>query len=297
MTRIKKLNVLPFIHMYFILTSMMFVLPFMIVVSASLTSEEALIRNGFTIIPQRIDLTAYQYAFSNSGELLQSYLVTGIQAFGGTIVGVLVMSLMAYTLSRHDFILRRQLSFMVFFTLLFNGGLVPTYLLNYKYLKLGDTMWIYILPTMCNAFYIIILRTFFQSLPKSLVESAKMDGASELTIFLRIIMPLSKPVLATVSLLTLLQKWNDWYTSLLYITDKKLYTLQYLLNRILSEAEFLRQLATEAPPGIDLSMLEVAPVETLKFAMCIIAAGPMLFIFPFFQKYFSKGLTVGAVKG
>ncbi len=293
----KKLNYRVFIHGYFICTSLLFILPFVIVISASFTSEEVLVRDGFSLIPKRLDLTAYQYAFANGTEILRSYMVTAIQAFTGTFIGVLVMSLIAYTLSRKDFAFRKALSFMVFFTLLFNGGLVPTYLLNYKYLKLGNTMWIYILPLMCNAFYIIILRTFFQSLPISLIESAKMDGAKEIRVFFQILLPLSKPVIATVSLLTLLQKWNDWYTSLIYITDKRLYTLQYLLKRILSEAEFLRQMATDAPPGIDISMIEVAPVESLKFAMCIIAAGPMLFVFPFFQKYFAKGLTVGAVKG
>ncbi len=293
----KKLNSQVWIHLFFITLSLMFILPFVIVISASFTSEEVLLREGFSIIPKEIDLTAYQYAFTNGDAIFRSYIVTATQAFAGTAIGVVVMSLIAYTLSRKDFAFRKALSFMVFFTLLFNGGLVPTYLLNYKYLKLGNTIWIYILPLLCNAFHIIILRTFFQSLPVSLIESAKIDGASELRIFWQIIMPLSKPVLATVSLLTLLQKWNDWYTSLIYITDRRLYTLQYLLKRILSEAEFLRQMASEAPPGIDLSMIETAPVESLKFAMCIIAAGPMLFIFPFFQKYFAKGLTVGAIKG
>lgn len=181
--------------------------------------------------------------------------------------------------------------------MLFNGGLIPTYILNYKYLHLGNTIWIYILPTLCSAFYIIILRTFFQGLPLSLVESAKLDGASEIRIFFQIILPLSKPVLATVSLLTLLTKWNDWYTSLIYITDSNLYTLQFLLKRILQEVEFLRIMANNAPPGIDLTAIEDTPVESLKFAMCIIAAGPMLMVFPFFQKYFAKGLTVGSVKG
>lgn len=292
-----KINGQILVNGYFIISSLAFLLPFMVVITASITSEKTLLAGGFSVLPKEFDITAYQYAFSNSSELMQSYLVTAVQAFGGTAAGILVMSLIAYTLSRRDYVFRSALSFMVFFTLLFNGGLVPTYLLNYKYLKLGDTMWIYILPLLCNAFYIIIIRTFFQGLPVSLIESAKIDGASEFRIFFTIIMPLSKPVLATVSLLTLLQKWNDWYTSLIYITDKNLYTLQYLLKRILSEAEFLRLMATEAPPGIDLSMIETAPVESLKFAMCIIAAGPMLFVFPFFQKYFSKGLTVGAVKG
>jgi len=293
----KKVDYRVFIDIYFIITSLLFLIPFLIVVSASFTGEKELVTKGFSVIPSKIDFTAYKYAFSNSQEIIRAYIVTITQAFVGTFISVLVMALCAYPLSRKDFAYRKVISFLVFFTMLFNGGLVPTYLLNYKYLHLGNTMWIYILPTMCNAFHIIILRTFFQGLPISLVESAKIDGASELRIFFKLILPLSKPVLATVSLLTLLAKWNDWYTSLIYITDDKLYTLQFLLKRILNEAEFLRQMATEAPPGIDLTAIQNAPAESLKFAMCIIAAGPMLLIFPFFQKHFAKGMTVGAVKG
>lgn len=293
----KKLDYRVFINIYFIITSLLFVIPFLIVVSASFTSEKELITQGFSIIPEKFDFTAYSYVFSNSEEIVRAYILTIIQAFAGTLIAVIVMALIAYPLSRKDFAYRKVISFLVFFTLLFNGGLVPEYLLNYKYLHLGNSMWIYILPLMCNAFYIIILRTFFQGLPISLVESAKIDGASELRIFFKLILPLSKPVLATVSLLTLLEKWNDWKTSLIYITDDKFYTLQFLLKRILNEAEFLRRMASEAPAGIDLTAAFDAPVESLKFAMCIIAAGPMLLIFPFFQKHFAKGMTVGAVKG
>lgn len=278
--------------------SIAFVVPFLLIVTASLTNEDILVKEGFKIIPPYLDWTGYRFVLSNSSEVIRAYVVTAFQSFFGTFLSVLVMALCAYPLSRKDFKLRKPVSFLVFFTMLFNGGLIPTYILNYKYLHLGNTIWIYILPTLCSAFYIIILRTFFQGLPLSLVESAKLDGASEIRIFFQIILPLSKPVLATVSLLTLLTKWNDWYTSLIYITDSNLYTLQFLLKRILQEVEFLRIMANNAPPGIDLTAIEDTPVESLKFAMCIIAAGPMLMVFPFFQKkYFAKGLTVGSVKG
>ncbi|WP_304942234.1 carbohydrate ABC transporter permease [Vallitalea guaymasensis] len=293
----KRITYRTWINLYFIIMSITFILPFLLIVSASLTNEDILAKEGFKIIPPFIDWTGYKFVFSNVGEILRAYAVTTFQAFFGTFLSVLVMTLCAYPLSRKDFKFRKPITFFVFFTMLFNGGLIPTYLLNYKYLHLGNTIWIYILPTLCSAFYIIIFRTFFQGLPISLVESAKLDGASELRIFFQIILPLSKPVLATVALLTLLTKWNDWYTSLIYITDSNLYTLQFLLKRILQEVEFLRFMANNTPPGIDLSYLEDMPVETLKFAMCIIAAGPMLLVFPFFQKYFAKGLTVGSVKG
>jgi ABC-type sugar transport system, permease component len=180
--------------------------------------------------------------------------------------------------------------------MLFGGGLIPTYILNTTYLHLGNKIWVYILPGMASAFYIIIFRTFFQQLSISLVESAKIDGASEIRIFFQIVIPQSTPVLATISLFLLLDHWNDWYTCLVYIRDEKLYTLQYLLQRILNEAEFVSKLASRAPPGISLNRFEL-PTESLKFAMCIVAAGPMLVIFPFFQKYFTRGLVIGSVKG
>ncbi len=285
------------IHLFFILLSLGFIIPFLLIISASLTNEHVLTTEGFRVIPPYLDFTAYKYVFQNSEDIVRAYGVTAFQAFFGTFLSVLVMSLCAYPLARKDFAFRKGISFFVFFTMLFNGGLIPTYLLVYKYLGLGNSIWVYILPTLCSAFYIIILRTFFQQLPLALIESAKLDGASEIRIFFQIILPLSKPVLATVALLTVLAKWNDWYTSLLYITDPKLYTLQYLLQRILQEVEFLRLMANNLPPGIDLSSMNETPTESLKFAMSIVAAGPMLFVFPFFQKYFAKGLTVGSVKG
>ena len=181
--------------------------------------------------------------------------------------------------------------------MLFSGGLIPTYILNTQVLNLGDSIWVYILPTLASGFHIIVFRTFFQTLPASLIESAKIDGAGELRIFFKIILPLSKPVFATVSLLILLIKWNDWNTSLIYIRNKDLFTLQFLLQRILREIEFVKNMSVNMPTGIELSQLNNTPAETMRFAMCVIAAGPMLLAFPFFQKYFVKGLTVGAVKG
>jgi putative aldouronate transport system permease protein len=152
------------------------------------------------------------------------------------------------------------------------------------------------LPVLANAFSIIMFRTFFQGLPYALAESAKIDGASELRIFFQIILPISKPIIATLSLFSVLDKWNDWFTSLIYIRDQKLYTLQYLLQKILLEVDFVKSLAQNAPAGMIDSLSQV-PTESLKFALCIVAAGPMLLVFPFFQKYFAKGLTIGAVKG
>ena len=162
---------------------------------------------------------------------------------------------------------------------------------------MGDTIWVYILPYLVNAFNVVVIRTFFQGLPVELTDAAKIDGASEMQTFFRIMLPLSKPVIATIALLTLLSRWNDWNTALLYIKSTELYSLQYLLQKILREVEFIQNMAENSPvAGIDIDTSNL-PSETMRFAMCMVAAGPMLIVFPFFQKYFAKGLTVGAVKG
>jgi putative aldouronate transport system permease protein len=228
-------------------------------------------------------------------EIIRAYGVTTFTTFVGTFLSVLVMALCAYPLSRPDFKWRYPLTFFIFFTMLFGGGLIPTYIVITKYYGLGDTIWVYILPSLANAFQIIIFRTFFAGLPFSLIESAKLDGASELKIFFKIILPLSKPAIATIGLFNVLGRWNEWMTALIYIRDDKLYTLQFLLQRILMEVEYINNIATEL--SVDFGSTMDVPTETVRFAMAIVAAGPMLFVFPFFQKYFAKGLTIGGVKG
>ncbi|SDC94707.1 putative aldouronate transport system permease protein [Paenibacillus sp. UNCCL117] len=272
-----------------------FVIPLLFIVSVSFTNEDSLILDGFKLIPEKLDFTAYEYIFSNPGSLIDAYTVTALQAFAGTLLGLLFMSMCAYSLSRPNFKARKAVSFYLFFTLIFSGGLIPTYILMTQYLNLGNSFWVYIFhPWLVYAFYVIIIRTFFQGLPPSLAESAKVDGAGEIRIFFQIVLPISKPVLATVALLTLLDRWNNWFTTFLFISDMKLYTLQFLLQKILLDAQTFQAMMENAPPGI---VAPKIPTESLRYAMCIVAAGPMLFVFPFFQKYFTKGLTVGAVKG
>ena len=181
--------------------------------------------------------------------------------------------------------------------MLFSGGLIPTYIMNTQVLNLGNNILIYILPSLVSAWNVIIMRTFFQDLPESVVESAKLDGANEFVIYSRISLPMAKPVLATIGFMLLLSKWNEWYTCLIYIRDPQLFTLQYLLQKILNDSAFMNKMSINMPSGIDLSQTVKVPTETMKFAMCVLATGPMLFVFPFFQKYVSKGLTIGAVKG
>lgn len=287
------------LHSFFIIVCLgAFIIPFLYVISVSLTNEDALVRYGYQLIPKEIDFTAYLYVFSNPRALVDAYGVTIFQSVLGTVLGLILMAMTAYTLSRPTYFLRKQLAFLIFFTMIFNGGLIPTFILNTQYLHLGNSIWIYIVsPWLVQAFYIIILRSFFQELPPALAESAKVDGASETRIFLQIILPLSKPVLATIALLTLMERWNVWYTTLIYVNNSRLYTLQYLLQKILLDAQAIQNMIENVPPGQEKLLNSLVPNESLRYAMCVLAAGPMLFVFMFFQKYFAKGMTVGSVKG
>ena len=286
------------IHLFFIIFSLFFIIPLLYVILISLSNEDAIVQEGYKLIPSKIDFTAYKYVFKNSTNIVDAYKVTTFYSITSTALSLLMMSAAAYPLSRNNFKGKKVISFLIFFTMLFGGGTIPTYILITQYLHLGNTIWVYVFTGLCSAFNIIIIRTFFQGVDAAITESAKIDGANEFYIFFKIILPLSKPVLATVGLLTLLGKWGDWYTSLLYIRNTKLYSLQYLLQKVLREAEFVKQMAAEMPIGVEASRAaDGAPTETMKFALCIIASGPMLVVFPFFQKYFAKGFTVGAVKG
>lgn len=283
------------IHTLLIILALCFIIPFIYVVSVSLSNEDELIKHGYKLIPAYIDTAAYRYVFKNPQKIIWAYRTTITESVASTVLSIIVMSLLAYPLSRKNYKLRKPVSLYVYFTTLFSGGLVPTYILNTQYLHLGNSMLVYILPVLVNAFNVIIIRTSFQSLPESLIESAKIDGCSEFRTLFKIVLPLSKPVIATIGLMTLLGRWNEWNATLLYIRDEQLYTLQYLLQRILREADYINKMASESVSAIDMG--KSVPSESMRFAMCVIAAGPMMLIFPFFQKYFAKGLTVGAVKG
>lgn len=295
----KRENKIPgiIINLLFCLGSLMFILPFVLIIAASFTDEQALLAQGYKLIPSQFSTEAYKYVFRNPQQLIDSYKITIIYSITATFLGVVVMSMLAYPLSKPNYKYKKIVTFFIFFTMLFSGGLIPTYIWLTRYLHMGDTIWVYILPNLVNAFHVIVIRTFFQGLPQSLTEAAKIDGASELKTFFTIVIPLSKPVIATISLLTLLARWNDWNTALIYIKSTNLYSLQYLLQKILREVEFVKNMAESTPiAGIDMDA-STLPSETMRFAMCMVAAGPMLVVFPFFQKYFAKGLTVGAVKG
>lgn len=275
-----------------ILVCIITVAPFVLVVTSSLTNEDYLMRNGYSFFVEQFDSTAYKYIWANISTILNAYKVTAIFSFVSMISSVVLMSMIAYPLARDIMPAKKWISFFLYFTMLFSGGLVPTYILITKYLNLGDTIWVYILPSMISPWYVFMMRTSFQGIPKSIIESAYIDGASEYTIYARFILPMSKPVLATVALFVFLTKWNDWYTCMLYINDSKLTSLQYLLQKILLEIEMFRNGGAQA--GLE---VENIPGESIRMALAVVVAGPALLIFPFFQKYFTKGMTVGSVKG
>lgn len=282
------------VHLFFILFGLICIVPFMVVISASFSGETDLAINGFSVIPRKWDLTAYAYLFKNPKTIVNAYIVTIIITVVGTFLSVTFMSMAAYCLSRNNFRFTRLLTFYIFFPTLFSGGLVPSYIINTQYLHLTDRLEALILPTLINVFHIIMLRTFFRQLPESLFEAAKMDGASEYRIFFTIAVPLSKPVIATVAFLGALSKWNEWYNAMLYIRSDKLIPLQYMLQRMMMNLQSLLDAMTNAPSMVNIQDL---PGENLRMAMLVVAIGPMMLIFPFFQKYFTRGMTVGAVKG
>ncbi|MCJ8010443.1 carbohydrate ABC transporter permease [Paenibacillus sp. KQZ6P-2] len=293
MTLRKKLPKL-LIHLMLILFAIACIIPLLSIISVSLSDETTILKNGYSLLPQDFNFRAYAYILYKPIQLLNALSVSLLVSILGTLISLLITAGISYVLSREDYKYKNKLSFYVFFTMMFNGGLVPTYMLISNYLHLKNTIWVLILPYLATPWFILILRTFMQKIPHSIIESCMIDGASEFRIFFQMILPLAKPGLATVGLFTLLQYWNDWWLSLLYIEKESLVPLQYMLYRMINNIEFLTRSTNMMPPGMNNA---VVPAETARMAMAILAAGPMLVVFPFFQKYFVKGLTVGAVKG
>jgi len=281
-------------HLILITLSLLFVLPILMVVSISLSNEAEVVRQGYSLLPRGFDLSAYQYVFKKPETILNAYKVTIFVSFVGTFTSVFIMMMCAYSLSRRVFKWRKIINFYLFFTMLFGGGLVPKYILISQYLKLNDTVLVLILSHLVNVWYLFILRTFIKGIPESIIESASVDGAGEFRIFWSFIIPLSKPAIATVGLFMLLIYWNEWMTAMLYISNSKLYTLQYLLQRILNNLQAMLQ--NMDMMSASMRNGEEVPSETIRMALAVVAAGPVLFIMPFFQKYFTRGMTFGAVK-
>lgn len=283
------------IHLILITMSILCVGSFLIIVGSSFQSQDEIVERGYSLIPKNFTLEAYKMIFGNATQLGISYINTILTTVVGTVIGVWLSATAGYVMSRKSYRYRTILAFYVFFTMMFNGGLVPSYILISNWLNLKNTIWVLILPLLSNAWYVILMKGYFAGLPDALIESARLDGANELYIFIKIVLPISTPVLATIALFYVLTYWNDWYLNLLYTSDTNLYKLQYLLMNILQSAEFLKSSLAKALT-LDKSQLGSVPTLNVRMAMCVLAAGPILVIFPFFQKYFVKGITIGAIK-
>jgi len=273
------------------------VFPFLFVIIISLTDEQSLAENGYKIFPDKWSFAAYDYILKAGDQLLRSYGVTIFVTVVGTIISLVVIAFYAYAISRPTFKYRRFFSFIAFFTMLFNGGLVPTYIVTTQVLHLKDTIWALILPMCVNAFYILILRTFFQTMiPDGIIESGKIDGAGEFRVFFSIVLPISLPGIATIGLFSTLGYWNDWFNALLYIDSPNIVPLQSMLMRIENSLKFLTSNSALASSAQSLELLRSLPQETSRMAMVVLATGPIVLAYPFFQRYFIQGLTIGAVK-
>jgi putative aldouronate transport system permease protein len=287
--RIRRVTPIQFIaHTLLALMSLACLLPLWLIVAASFTDDRALSRYGFGFWPSEWSGAAYRYILADPEQLLRSYAVTLMVTTLGVVSAVLMTAGIAWPLARKDFALARPLSFLVFFTMLFNGGLVPYYLLVTRYLQIGNTILALLAPFLVVPFYVLILRTYFTQIPQDLIDAAAIDGAGEFQIFFRIVLPIARPALATVGLLLALLYWNDWQTALYFIRDPELYPLQYLLYAILENARAL----AASPNNM------TAPVSSipLQMAMAVLATGPAALAFLFFQKYLVRGIAIGAIK-
>lgn len=280
-------------HIILIILSFLAVMPFILLVIASFTDEKVALTDGYSYFPAKLSLAAYSYIANEASTIFRAYGVTIIVTVVGTIVGLLITSMLAYMLSREGLPGRKVLNFLVIFTMLFNGGLVPTYLVYASVFHIKDTLFALIIPSLLmNAFNIILVKNYFTySLPQELFESARMDGAGEFKVLRTIVLPLSKPILATVGLMIAIAYWNDWQNGLYYLNDTKLYSIQNILNAINTSVQFL---ASNSVSGANMADI---PSTTVRMAIAVVGIIPIIVAYPFFQKYFVKGITMGAVKG
>ncbi|MDG0810283.1 carbohydrate ABC transporter permease [Cohnella rhizosphaerae] len=286
------------INAVFWIYSALCVIPLLIVVAVSLSDERTVTVDGYNIWPKKFSLGAYDFLFNDWKPIVQSYGVSIFVTVVGTIVALSIMTLYAYPISRRDFKHRGIFSFIVFFTILFNSGLVPFYLTYKQGLHLQNTLLVLMLPLFVQGFFVILIRTFFSgSIPPALIESAKIDGAGELRTFVRIVLPLSLPVLASVGLLCTLNYWNDWFLSLLFINQDGPMSIQFRMYKTLLDIAYLSSNSQAYSAIMQANPNFQMPSETARMAMAVVGIGPIIFIYPFFQRYFIQGLTVGAVKG
>lgn len=281
------------LNAFFIIFSCICIYPILLMAAVSVTDTNAIYEYGYSVFPREFSLLAYEYIFKNPASLLNGYMVTIFVAIGGGAFSLIVTAMIAYPLSRPDYKYRKILNFFVFFTMLFNGGMVPTYMVVVNILGLKDSMLALILPYAAVAWNILLLRSFFVAVPNDIIEAARIDGAGEIRTFVGIVLPLSKPGLASVGFLIVLRYWNDWWLSMLYMQQSSKQSLQYKLYTLVNGIE---ELAKDAMVSGSMDVINF-PSESARMAMAFLTILPIMFLFPFFQKYLVKGITVGAVKG
>jgi len=264
------------------------------VISGSLSTQKDIMEHGYSLIPRNVTFVAYQVLFMKIDIILQAYKITFLVTIIGTVASLLINAMIAYSISRKSVKYRNAISVYCLITILFSGGMVPWYIVCINYFHLKDQLIALIVPYLANAWYIFLLRNFIGSIPEELHESAKIDGAGEMRTFAQIILPLSKPALATIGLFIALGYWNDWWLALMLVDDEKLRPIQFLLRVIVSNIQFLQsQIGTSEIRNLT----DMTPTEGLKMATCILTIGPIIFLYPLLQRYFVKGIMVGAIKG
>lgn len=283
------------LHIVMILLVGIVIFPILLLIMASMTQESEVILNGYSLWPKKFDFTAYQYIFGE-GSIFHSYMVTVFVTLVGTVISLAITTMVSYTLTVPGLPGKRIISFYILFTMLFSGGLVPSYMMWSTMFHVKNTVFALIFPNLlCNAFHVMIARSYFQSnIPQEILESARIDGMSEFGIFFKIVFPLSVPILATIGFMKTLMYWNDWTNSLYYITDKKLVGIQALLNNMLTNVQYLAQSMDGSSVATGVANI---PTLTMRMAVAVIGMLPMIILYPFFQKYYTKGLLIGAVKG
>lgn len=285
------------LHIGFLLTMCLCLVPFVLLIMISLSSESSLVNHGYQLIPSEISLTAYRFLLGKSTSMLQAYWISIYTTVGGTAASVIITLMFAYPLSRKDYKYRTLFSFLIFFSMIFHGGMVAGYMVKVQILGLKNSPLVYMVGALMSSWNVMLMRTFLQtSIPEAMVEAAKVDGAGEFRAFTSIIVPLSLPGMATIALLTGVGIWNDWFSGALFITDSTKQNLQSLMYQTIQNAEYLKQHMNEV--GGDMAaMLRNMPTESARMAMCVFAVGPIILVYPFLQKYFVKGMVIGAVKG
>lgn len=269
--------------------------PFYIIIIASITSEASLTQNGYRLWPEEFSLNAYTYLFREGSIIITAYRNTIISTVAGTLVTVVLVMLYAYPLSRNNFRFRTFFTFLAFFTMLFNGGLVSYYMVMRQILHIQNTIWALFLPSAFSPFWVFVMRTYIKTnIPEELIEAARMDGAGEWRTLIQIVLPLSMPGLATVALFSAIGIWNNFFNVLLLVDKVDLYNLQYTIYSTLNNIRFLVENASRMQGMVDPSEL---PSQTFRMAMAVVTIGPIILAYPFFQRFFVRGLTIGAIKG